>query len=140
MGTHTGEAEERRTSLIMELEGMGTFRRGSITSGIFRKCGKKQCRCAKKGDPGHGPSIMLTHKDGNTTKTRNLTPADTELVREQIRRHDQFRDWCERWRLLNEEMSDRELAALRSGREVEGGHKKKLLRPSRKKSSEKSRD
>ena len=139
MGAHSEEAEERRTSLILELEGMGAFRRGSVTRGIFRKCGKAHCRCAKEGDPGHGPSIMLTRKEGKKTLTKSLAPGDEELVLDQIKRHDRFRDWCARWLQLNEEMSDGELVALRSGREIEDGRKKKSLVPSRKKSDARSR-
>ena len=35
----------------------------------FRKCGKPNCRCAKPGQAGHGPSWSLTHGDKGKTVT-----------------------------------------------------------------------
>ena len=46
--------EQKRQDLFRQLEQTGDFRRG-IISVVYRKCGKKNCACARKGHPGHGP-------------------------------------------------------------------------------------
>jgi hypothetical protein len=46
--------ELERTKLYQQLQAVGDFRPG-IISVNFRKCGKKNCACARKGHPGHGP-------------------------------------------------------------------------------------
>ena len=46
--------EKKREYLYGELQETGDFRRG-IISVVYRKCGKKNCACAKEGHPGHGP-------------------------------------------------------------------------------------
>ena len=63
--------EEKRGKLIGELAGLGDFRTGSVT-GFTRRCGKRGCRCARKKDPGHGPTMRLTYKVGGKTATESL--------------------------------------------------------------------
>ena len=63
--------EERRNEVIAQLARLGDFRAGSITS-FTRRCGKRECHCAGKGDPGHGPTIRLTYKVGGKTVTESL--------------------------------------------------------------------
>lgn len=63
--------EERRNELIAELAQLGDFRAGSITS-FTRRCGKRECHCARKGDAGHGPTLRLTYKVGGKTVTQSL--------------------------------------------------------------------
>ena len=45
---------QQREQLYKKLSATGDFRRG-IISVIYRKCGKKNCACARAGHPGHGP-------------------------------------------------------------------------------------
>jgi hypothetical protein len=63
--------EERRNELIAQLAQLGDFRAGSITP-FTRRCGKRECHCARKGDPGHGPTLRLTYKAGGKTVTESL--------------------------------------------------------------------
>ncbi len=63
--------EERRSELIAQLAQVGDFRAGSITP-FTRRCGKRECHCARKGDPGHGPTLRLTYKVGGKTVTESL--------------------------------------------------------------------
>ena len=49
--------QSKKKSLHKELENIGDFRRGTISVN-YRKCGKKNCMCAKKGHPGHGPQYL----------------------------------------------------------------------------------
>jgi hypothetical protein len=60
--------EAERARLYAELSGVGDFRRGTL-SAAFRKCGKANCRCARPGDPGHGPQYNLTRWQGGKTVT-----------------------------------------------------------------------
>src|SRR5438034_2455256 len=48
------DLELRREELFRQIENLGDFRRG-IISVNYRKCGKSNCACARKGHPGHGP-------------------------------------------------------------------------------------
>ncbi|MBI5206171.1 MAG: hypothetical protein HY934_00090, partial [Candidatus Firestonebacteria bacterium] len=45
------DLENRRKLLYDEVEKLGDFRRGTISVN-YRKCGKKNCACAKEGHPG----------------------------------------------------------------------------------------
>ena len=56
--------ELERTKLYQQLQALGDFRPG-IVSVNFRKCGKKNCACARKGHAGHGPPIPVEyHAEG----------------------------------------------------------------------------
>ena len=59
--------------MYAELSGVGDFRRGTL-SAVFRKCGKPNCRCARPGDPGHGPQYNLTRWEGGKTVTTHPRP------------------------------------------------------------------
>lgn len=65
--------EAERARLYAELSGVGDFRRGTL-SAVFRKCGKPNCRCARPGDPGHGPQYNLTRWQGGKTVTAHPRP------------------------------------------------------------------
>lgn len=64
--------EEKRRSLYRKLEGLGDLRRGTITTN-FRKCGKKNCRCANKGHPGHGPQYLWSTTIKGKSRTKKVT-------------------------------------------------------------------
>ena len=85
--------EAERARLYAELSGVGDFRRGTL-SAVFRKCGKPNCRCARPGDPGHGPQYNLTRWQGGKTVTAHPRPGP-ELGKAQR----EAREW-ERFRLL----------------------------------------
>src|SRR3989339_1966181 len=51
--------EIQREQLYQRMQSIGDFRRGSI-SVTFCKCGKKNCACAAKDHPGHGPHYRWT--------------------------------------------------------------------------------
>jgi hypothetical protein len=46
------ELEEVRRRLYAQLTKVGDFRKGSLAAS-YRKCGKKNCACAKTSHPGH---------------------------------------------------------------------------------------
>ena len=49
----------RRDAIRRQLASIGELRPGSLTS-RYRRCGKSYCRCAREGDPGHGPHWFLS--------------------------------------------------------------------------------
>ena len=133
------ELKERYENLLEKLQQIGEFRRGSLNM-IYRKCGKSRCVCNQPEHPGHGPQITLTYKEKGKTIIRNLSSvAAMELVREQIGNHDLFTKWCQEWRKLNEEISDRNLDEVLSGGEVDefDRREKKLRKPSSRRSKKK---
>jgi len=63
--------ESKREQLYRQLMEIGDFRRGTI-SVTYRKCGKKDCACAKEGHPGHGPVYLWTATIGGKSVAKNL--------------------------------------------------------------------
>lgn len=63
--------ERKRELLYQQLEEVGDFRRGTI-SVTYRKCGKKNCACAKDGHPGHGPLYLWNATIGGKSYAKNL--------------------------------------------------------------------
>ena len=66
------DLESRRADLLDSLSSLGDLRPGSIVVAI-RRCGKPTCHCAQPDDPGHGPSLRLTHKRKGKTITEALS-------------------------------------------------------------------
>jgi hypothetical protein len=138
--TKKEDLDKKSEELLNEVRQIGVFRRGSLNS-IYRKCGKARCVCNQKNHPGHGPQTTLTYKVRGKSRIRNLaSPAEIELVREQIANHDRFQDWCRRWQELKEKEADMKLEQVKtaSGNNEEK-HQKKLRGRSRKKSSGRSK-
>src|SRR5207249_4894150 len=75
------DLELRREELFRQIENLGDFRRG-IISVNYRKCGKSNCACARKGHPGHGPQYLWNVSVGGKTQARNL-PLGPELEKVQ---------------------------------------------------------
>jgi hypothetical protein len=63
--------EIKREQLYRQLMEIGDFRRGTI-SVTYRKCGKKNCACAKEGHPGHGPLYLWNATIGGKSFAKNL--------------------------------------------------------------------
>lgn len=124
--------EEQRSDLIRQLAQLGDFRAGSIT-GFIRRCGKPGCCCARKGHPGHGPTMRLTYKVGGKTVTESLP--DRVAMKKAQAEIAEFRRFQELSRKLIE--VNLEICRLRSaGGEQEGRQtgKKNRQRRSTKKS------
>jgi len=67
MNSSLSELETIKSDLLRQLATVGDLRRGSITT-TSGKCGRPNCHCAKRGDPGHGPNFRLTRRvEGKTT-------------------------------------------------------------------------
>ena len=63
--------EARRSQVLATIAGLQDMRPGSIV-GAVRRCGKPTCHCAQPDDPGHGPSLRITHKRHGKTVTEAL--------------------------------------------------------------------
>ena len=131
--------EERRRQLYGQIAEAGDFRRG-IISVNYRKCGKPNCACARRGHPGHGPQYLWNTTVGGKSRAANL-PLGPELekVQQEIDNHRRFVELTKELVEVNEK-----ICQLRPAREIEDQEEletlKKTLsrrfgRKSRKKSS-----
>ena len=98
--------EKKREGLYGELQETGDFRRG-IISVVYRKCGKKNCACAKEGHPGHGPVHLwnTTIKGKSYAKSLKLGP-ELQKYLDEITNHRKFVELCEEIVVVNERICD----------------------------------
>ena len=98
--------EAKRKSLYQKMEEIGDFRRG-IISVNYRKCGKKNCACAKPGHLGHGPQYLwnTTIKGKSYAKSVRLGP-ELQKYMQETGRYREFLRLCEELVQLNERISD----------------------------------
>jgi hypothetical protein len=98
--------ERQREHLYRQLQEGGDFRRG-IISVIYRKCGKKNCACAKEGHPGHGPQHLwnTTIKGKSYAKSLKLGP-EMQKYLDEIASHRRFVELCEEIVVINERICD----------------------------------
>jgi hypothetical protein len=118
--------EEKRKSLYKKIEQLGDFRRGTISVN-YRKCGKKNCICAKAGHPGHGPQYLwnTTIKGKSYAKNLWFGPELQKYVQETAN-YRRFVELCNELVALNERVCDGRPVAAVEGKDEQGGLKKKL--------------
>lgn len=82
--------ESKRLKLYRQLAELGDFRPGSISVN-YRKCGKKNCVCARPSHPGHGPQYLwnATVKGKSVAKNLRLGP-ELEKARQQAENYQSF--------------------------------------------------
>src|SRR3984957_20759724 len=83
------ELEAERDRLYAQLSEVGDFRRGSVSEN-YRKCGKRNCVCARPGHPGHGPRFLWTRSTRGRTVGRQLAAGEVDRVRREVARHAEF--------------------------------------------------
>ena len=100
------ECERKRDALIDSLKELGEFRRGTISAN-YRKCGKRNCACAREGHPGHGPQYLwsATIKGKSYAKNLKLGP-EMQKYEEETGRHRRFVELCEEMVQINERICD----------------------------------
>ena len=82
--------EERRRQLYRQLAAVGDFRRG-IISANYRKCGKPNCACARRGHKGHGPQYLWNTTTGGKSRAANVRLGpDLEKVQQEIENYRRF--------------------------------------------------
>ena len=125
--------ETQKAALLRKISQLGDFRPGSVTTASGR-CGNPRCHCHRPQNPGHGPNFRLTHKIKGKTVTESFTSFTARRKTE--REIEEYR----RWQQLSREFVEvnTRLCRLRSAEEQElTAEKKKLQKPSSRKSTEK---
>jgi hypothetical protein len=98
------DLESRRADLLGSLSSLGDLRSGSIVA-VIRRCGKPTCHCAQPEDPGHGPSLRLTHKLKGKTVTEALpTPAAVRKTELEVAEFRKFREISHEFVEVNEKI------------------------------------
>jgi hypothetical protein len=106
MNKRLNELEAKRRSLHKKLEEIGDFRRGTISVN-YRKCGKKNCACAKPGHPGHGPQYLWSTTIKGKSYARNLRLGpELKKYMEDTKNYRRFLKLYNEIVLLNEKICD----------------------------------
>ena len=112
--------ESKRRNLYKRIEKIGDFRRGTISVN-YRKCGKKNCICAKPEHPGHGPQYLwnTTIKAKSYAKNLKLGP-ELKKYMEEIANYQHFLRLCDEIVQINEKICDlRPVAEIEDKNEAE---------------------
>ncbi len=96
--------ELKRKRLHESLMELGDFKRGTISVN-YRKCGKKNCACAKPGHLGHGPQYLwnTTIKGKSYAKNLKIGP-ELQKVLTETDNYRAFLDLCGELVQTNEEI------------------------------------
>jgi hypothetical protein len=100
------EAERRR--VVDSLAGLADFTPASLHE-EWRRCGKSNCRCARPGDPGHGPRHTLVRREDGRVRTRQVPAGLVAEYRERTGRWAEFQAACARLAEVNAERDRRRL-------------------------------
>jgi hypothetical protein len=133
MNKTLNELESQRKALYGKLEQIGDFRRG-IISVNYRKCGKKNCICAKSEHPGHGPQYLwnTTIKGKSYARNVKLGPELGKYM-EEIANYRSFLEICDEIVKVNEKICDlRPIAEIKDQNETQALKKKLKERLKRK--------
>ena len=86
----------RREQLLRRLPDLREILRGSLVE-RYRRCGRANCRCARRGDPGHGPAwyLMVTVGPGKTVQV--YVPGQHK---------EQVENWIENFRITRETLEE----------------------------------
>jgi len=117
--------EIERTKLYHQLQTLGDFRPG-IISVNFRKCGKKNCACARAGHAGHGPQYLWNTTQRGQSRAQNLRMgAQLEKVRKELENHAIFLRLCQELVEVNEKICHlRPVQEVKDEKELEALKKK----------------
>ena len=124
--------EDRRATLLRQIEELGDFRPGSITATTGR-CGNARCRCHQPGASGHGPNYRLTFRRHGKTVTESFpSPASRRKAEAEVA---EFR----RWQQLSREFVEvnTQICQLRPVEETLTAEEKKRPKRSNRKSAKK---
>ena len=115
--------ESLRNQLRRKLFEIGDFQPGSIYPS-YRKCGRRNCACAKPGHVGHGPQYLwnTTIKGKSYAKSVRLG-AELQKYMQETARYREFLKLCEQLVQLNERISD-----LRPVVEIEDRNEREALK------------
>lgn len=112
-------------ALKTQIAEVGDMRPGSLVE-RYRKCGKPNCHCAKRGAQGHGPDWILTREVNGKTVTKAIAPGPAvQQTRAQIAEYKRFRELTRELVQVNERICD---ARLQQPGPAAGGDKKNRAR------------
>lgn len=107
------ELQNRDRELKTRLTQLGEMRPGSLLE-RYRRCGKPNCHCARRGDRGHGPMWMVTHAvEGKTVSKAIPSGPAVERTRSQIAEYQRFRELARELVVTNEQLCDARLEESR---------------------------
>ena len=109
----------RRRTIHRELASLGDLRPGSLKS-RHRRCGKSSCRCAREGDPGHGPSWFLSRLIKGKMHCRAIPVVALEETRRQVAECQRLRGLTRELMEVSDKICETRLAA---GKSVPAGEK-----------------
>ena len=115
------ELEDEKARLIQKIIHLPDFRQGTLYAN-YRKCGKKNCHCAKEDSKGHGPSWSVTRKRKNRSVLTVVRQEDCEVTQHQIDVYHQFREIINEYVEVNIKICD---ARLKEGKAASKEAKKK---------------
>ena len=96
--------EQQRSSILMQILGLGDFRSGSITA-INGRCGKPNCRCHQPDQPGHGPNFRLTRKiNGKSVSETFPSPVELRKAQREVDTFHRFRRLSQELLQVNEKI------------------------------------
>jgi len=128
--------EKKRKALYEKIAALGDFRPGTVSQS-YRRCGKKNCVCAREGHPGH-VQYLWTFKVQGKSVSRTLHPGP-ELWKfmEETDRYREFKRLCKELIEVNEQLCDlRPVPVITDEQELDNLKKKlreRFRRRSRKK-------
>lgn len=117
------ELDAERVRLAESLAGLSDFTPASLHQ-EWRRCGKASCRCAKPGDPGHGPRHTLVRRQAGRVVTRQVPAGLVEEYQERTGRWAEFQQVCGRLAEVNAEVDRRRLLASTGDRRPGSGAEK----------------
>jgi hypothetical protein len=84
----------KRASLFQQLQELGDFRPGTISVN-YRKCGRKNCACARPAHRGHGPQFLWNTTQGGKSRAQSLRLGpELEKARKELVNYDRFLGLC----------------------------------------------
>jgi len=125
------QLEQQRDDLRKQIASIKDMRRGTLRE-RFRRCGKPNCRCAKPGDPGHGPVWSLTWAVEGKTHTKVIPDGPAvKQTQKQIAEFRRFRDLTRQLLRVSEQLCDARLreAQAEAGATAKKGASKRRSKP-----------
>lgn len=88
------ELEQRRQKLYQQLQEVGDFRPGTISTN-YRRCGKPTCACAQAGHAGHGPQYLWNTTQGGKSRAESLRLGpELEKAEQELENYRRFQRLC----------------------------------------------
>jgi len=99
--------EAKRSDLLQQFVGLGDLRPGSISAAV-RRCGKPNCHCAKRDDPGHDPQLRLIRKVGGKSVAESFaSPASFRKAQREVAEFHRMQSLSAELIALNEQICRR---------------------------------